>query len=242
MFFTYKDFEKYDDYAKNGVQPFSWLSEFDKWFSDTYDVKIMPTYYEETICRGVVVHGFDVVPFSSDDYGKLYNYVRERKGDFVILSQDMRDELTVVIEKFIAECGKPDVKKNERIWTIISEPYLLGYRNEYLFNHLFHENRSIIEAFFSSLDLVWITRNMSCFECILKTRKQAREFVKSEEYNIIKEKIYSFFKPYDEYDVLKPDDVRIFVDYEAHTREIPMHGRWVGDMNYSDMEKYMRSL
>lgn len=242
MFFTYKDFKRYDDYAKGAVQPLSWLKDFDKWFSETYNVRIMPTYYEKTECRGSIVYGFSVVPFSLEDYRRLYEYAEEKKGRLVILSQDMREEMTQAIEKYTAEYGEPVIKEDERIWTVISEPYLAGYRNKYLFHHIFHENRPQIEAFFASLNPVWVTRNMSCFECILKTRKQARDFVKSEEYSIINEKIYSFLKPYDEYDILKPDDIHIFVDYEAHTKNIPMHGRWVGDMNYEDMEKYMRSL
>lgn len=242
MFFTYKDFKNYDDYVKSGVKPLSWLGDFDKWFSEAYGVKIMPTYYEVAECRGDIVQSFSVVPYSLEDYRTLYEYVRKRKGDFVILSQDMRDELTAVIEKYIAQYGEPVIKENGCIWTIIAEPYLIGYRSEYLLKHLFHENRPKIEAFFSSLSPVSVSRNLSCFECILKTKEEAVSFIKSREYSLIKDKIYDFFKAYDQYDALSPENIFIFVDYEEHIHEIPMHGRWVGDMNYDDMQKYMNKL
>lgn len=138
--------------------------------------------------------------------------------------------------------GAPVINDTQKIVVVIEQAYLVTCRCQYLLwkKSLQHENK--IESLFTYLKPYKLSVGAAPYTCILKTRKQAREFVKSEEYNIIKEKVYSFLKPYDEYDVLKPDDVRIFVDYEAHTWEIPMHGRWVGDMNYSDMEKYMRSL
>lgn len=76
----------------------------------------------------------------------------------------------------------------------------------------------------------------------MKTKIKAGEFLLSEEYKIIKKKIYDLLKSYDKYDLLEEKDVMLFVDYKDHMDKIPMYGRWVQDLTEREMIEYEKGL
>lgn len=138
--------------------------------------------------------------------------------------------------------GTPAINDTQRIVVVIEQAYLVTYRNQILLwkKSLQHENE--IESLFTYLKPYRLSVGAAPYICILKTRKQAREFYNSSRYSEIAMEIFNLLKPYDEFYILKINDIHIFADYMEHYEKTPMHSMWVNDMNYSDMEKYMRSL
>lgn len=49
-------------------------------------------------------------------------------------------------------------------------------------------------------------------------------------------------KPYDDYNVLKKDDIKIFVDYKENKELVPMYSRWVQEMRNEQFEEYEKSI
>ena len=49
-------------------------------------------------------------------------------------------------------------------------------------------------------------------------------------------------KPYDDYNVLKKDDIKIFIDYKENKESVPMYSRWVQEMRNEQFEEYEKSI
>lgn len=231
MIFTYNDFRNYCNYAESRTLPLLWLSGFDKTISETYGIRLMPTYYDVIESGGTTLYRFFIIPYSDDDY-----------RNFKPKTGNVTDELKVLVMGQIEKYCCPAIEKNGRVLVFFDRPYLFYYRHYHLLSHIACEKIEEIKKFFSRLNPVEVSRDMNCFTCILKTKKQAAEFVISNEYNKIQGQIYTLLKPYDEYDVLKKEHIFIFADYEEHKKTSNMYHRWICDMTYSDMRKYMNSL
>lgn len=63
--------------------------------------------------------------------------------------------------------------------------------------------------------------------------------------NLIKQEFQFWLlktKPYDEYDVLRKEDISIVVDYEERKKSIPMYSRCISDMNKEEFEDYENQI
>ena len=116
------------------------------------------------------------------------------------------------------------------------------YLFTYLLSHKPFELQEQIKAYFSNLPVYNIRSWYIPAICVLKTKKDAKEFLLSDDYKRLKKQIYELLKSYDEYDVLEEDHIRIFVDYMEHMKSIPMYGRWVDDLSNDESDKHFKML
>ena len=78
--------------------------------------------------------------------------------------------------------------------------------------------------------------------CVLETKEEAKKLLLDNNYTWIRQQIFDLLKPYDDYNVLEVDDIRIFVDYKENKEKTPMYVRWVQEMRNEDLEAYERTL
>ncbi len=234
---SYYDFKEYQDYLKE-PPPVSWLPEFDKYVSEKYGVKLMPTYYKENPVREHCFHAFKIVPFSDEDFHKLDDFF---KGRHVHDHSVFENGIGEIIGEFMNRYNSPKTRENSVIFPCLEHSYLWHYRFNYLYNELW-EMRDELKKHFDYLKPYKSVSFGRVCVCILETRKQAAEFYRSPEYEIIRKKLYEAVKEKDEYDVFLPEYIHIFVDYSKHYHSIPMYERWVWDMFYEEMKNYMDSL
>lgn len=97
-----------------------------------------------------------------------------------------------------------------------------------------------IKTFFKGVDFFSLLYH--CEVCVMKTKVKAGEFLLSEEYKIIKKKIYDLLKSYDKYDLLEEKDVTFFVDYKESMERGPMYARWVDDLTEEEIIEYENGL
>lgn len=76
----------------------------------------------------------------------------------------------------------------------------------------------------------------------METKEKARDFLLSKYCKIIKKRCFELLKPYDDYNVLKKDDIKIFIDYKENKESVPMYSRWVQEMRNEQFEEYEKSI
>ncbi len=231
---SYYDFKKYQDYLKE-APPVSWLPEFDKYVSEKYGVKLMPTFYDEEDSGNHYVYGFSLTPYSDEDFNRLCDIF---KGKNNLDNSVFENGIGEIISEFMNRYNSPEIKENGIIYPFLCQSYLLRYRCNYLLRDIKIKMWDELKKNFDYLKPYRLDADI----CILKTRKQAAEFYRSAGYKEICRKYYEAIKPFDEYDVLRPEHIHIFVDYKKNYENTPMHGRWVHDMGCEEFYRYMDSL
>ncbi len=235
---TYKDFREYQDYMKK-QPPLQWLTEFDRYLSEKYGVRLMPTLYDETQSGKCYLHRFFIVPYSDEDYKRLMKFMEgENSWDCVeIYRREFRKDLDI----FISRYDTPRLKENGVVLPVLEHSYLWHYKYNYLLGHKMWEMRDRLSEYFDYLKPVDLTIDGRVC-CVLETRKQAAEFYRSPQYRELSEKLCREIKAYDEYDVLTPENIHILTDYREHYESTPMYYRWRMDMTLSESIGYMDSL
>lgn len=76
----------------------------------------------------------------------------------------------------------------------------------------------------------------------METKEKASDFLLSDYFEIIKKRCFDLLKPYDDYNVLKRDDIKIFVDHKENKENVPMYSRWVQEMRNEQFEEYEKSI
>lgn len=236
LFYTYKDFEKYEHYRK-GPPALPWLPEFEKWLSEYYGVEVLPCAYEKRISPNSqhAIYNIRPVLLRRDDAEKVYTKT------FKSLScENTEYELKVMSEKAFSYAQKynlPKVADNKLFRVLHCEIYLESYRDLYL---LKHQASKVLEQ----EDLL-LKYNISCFMpgipmiCIFKTISQAKDFIVGGGVSAVRKYIFDNLKVHDQFDFLKENDIQVFVDYQENRVHIPMYSRWVCDMTNEEMEKYI---
>lgn len=235
---TYSDFREYMDYLKN-EPPFEWLHAFDEYVSEKYGVRLMPTFYDETLSGRSYLHRFFIVPYSDEDYKRLRKFMEDEDPRNYV--EVYRREFRKILDVFVSRYGSPVLKENGFVLPVLENSYLWHYKFNYLLNHKMWEMREKLEKYLDFLKPV-STGIGELSYCILETREQAARFYRSPEYEKVRKTFYDEIKIYDEYDVLKPEDIHILADYREHYENTPMYYRWHMDLSFSECVEYMDSL
>lgn len=227
-------FDKYQDYLKK-EPPLAWLPEFDEYVSEKYGVRLMPTFYGEEDSGKHYFYGFSLTPYSDEDFNRLCDIF---KGKNTLDDSVFENEMNKIIVDFINRYKSPEIKENGIICPFLCQSYLLHYRCNYLLRDIKMKMWDELKKNYDFLKPYHLEPDI----CILKTRKQAAEFYRSQKYKEICRKYYEAIKPFDEYDALKIEHVHIFVDYKKHYENTYLHTLWVHDMCSEDYFGYMDSL
>lgn len=243
MLELYSELVKYDEYRK-GEPFFSWLPEFDRWVCEYFGVEFMPSYAEiRKIGRNnTIMYDISLMLFDKDDtkkfwsgptwYGRIPWYEKDK----------VLEKVQEKAREFAFKYNEPILKENEEIRVVDIAIYKNMYLFTYLLSHKPFELQEQIKAYFSNLPVYSIRSWYIPAICVLKTKKDAKEFLLSDDYKRLKKQIYELLKSYDEYDVLEEDHIRIFVDYMEHMKSIPMYGRWVDDLSNEESDKHFKML
>ena len=233
MFFTYSEFEQYRNSMGND-SALKWLPEFESWLSQYYDVEFMPSSYEHVTTRGMQLHNIRLIVMNKRDKTKVLPNLPNSW-------QYLREFLTEKANEYALSYGEPIMYDEDclRVVDLISfeDAYLLLY----LCSQLPFELKEEIKSLFGPYNPTYICHDMPII-CVLKTKKEARNFLLSEDIKRIKKQIYDLLKTYDEYDVLKEKDISIVVDYEKHKNSISMYSRYIHDMSKEDLENYENQI
>lgn len=237
--YTNRELKEYDEYCK-GEPVFPWLSELEAYLTSYYGVDFMPTLYEKVYLKNpnCISHIITPMVLSQEEEDKIYTHT------FSELSEHAYEHELNVIRKKVYELsnkyGIPVLESKDNIRVLRIYPYLYLYRS-YHFPQIAFEHKHEMQPFFEHLNPISVHIGLVS-SCVLNSKKEARKFLLSNDYKEIRKRIFNILKAYDEYNVLRESDVRIFVDYKENFERTPMHGRWVGDLNQSEWEKYEKSI
>ncbi len=229
-----EELKKYSIYEKKEIdlfyncqfEPmfFPWLENVKKWIEKTYNTKVVTISYEFTQKK---VHEFC-----------LYLYFNKDLSYIPLEGPNSLNLHAKTIEEKILEYLVP--KTDEKVKCTLGIHTFELRAKLYLLNDKMADLKEKIRLFFSDLDLLYI--NKKCNVCVFNSINEAKNFLLSEEYSIIKKKIYDLIKQFDDYNVLALDDIRIFVDYKENYEKTPMWGRWVSDLSKEEWDKYEKSI
>ncbi len=224
----YKNEEECDQFYNSQFEPmeFPWLEEVREWVNKTYNTRLLTI----ALCRGGRKEWKKRFLFFFYDQNDKIPHIRLEGGGY---EEDMS-----AIDRKIAEVSGLEEGSFDscimRYSDFVSQwkQYLTVVKKE-------HDLSDQIKAFFVNVNMFEL---LHCDICIMKTKTDAGQFLLSEEYRIIKKKIYDLLKSYDKYDLLEEKDVRLFVDYREHMEKGSMYGRWVNDLMEDEMIEYENSL
>ena len=216
-----------DEFYKCQLEPmeFPWLSDVKKWIEDTYDVTVMTISYE--------------LRYGNIDVFTIYLKKQSELNNLPLVGESIWDFHCEEIENRIKMYYTP-ATNNLLICELGFYTFELRAKN-YLRNNKCIELKEEIKSLFGPYNPTYICHDMPII-CVLKTKKEARNFLLSEDIKRIKKQIYDLLKTYDEYDVLKEKDISIVVDYEKHKNSISMYSRYIHDMSKEDLENYENQI
>lgn len=115
---------------------------------------------------------------------------------------------------------------------------------EYLTCTKSYEYKEIIASYFDYLSPVCMMCYNSVYICTLGTKEEAKRFLMSQEYGKIRNQIYDLLKPFDDYDVLRLEDIRMLVDYEEHKLTYPdnFYIQCLGEWNDDQINEHHESI
>lgn len=205
---------------------FPWLSDVKAWIEKRYDVKVMTIQYD--------IINNDIFEFT------LYLYSSsEWKNIPLTDGQAFWCGHCVEIEKNISKY----LKCNNKIRCRLTYTNFESSAKKYLLSLLYRLDmlESEVKSLFIRFKPIYFSL-VNPIICVLETKEKARDFLLSEYYKFIKKKCFDLLKPYDDYNVLKKDDIKIFVDYKENKELVPMYSRWVQEMPADQFELYEKSI
>lgn len=239
--YTYKDLQEYDEYRRKGEQALPWLPEFEAWLKEYYEVDFLPCRFVKIYQKSYDRVLYNIYPVVMSENETIKVYTKTIKEP---LCKGAEYELNNMLKKCMQLTLKynvPEFKPNDLMRVFHCKKYLTLYRHFYLFDHLPYQLISEISSFFERYNPTYISPEIPTI-CVLNTKEEARKFLLSEDIQHVKKQIYNLLKPYDEYDVLKKEDIDIFVDYEEHMESISMYSRCIRDSNKEDLEFYKNQI
>lgn len=203
---------------------FPWLDDVKAWIEKTYDVKVMTILYE-ILDDGT--HEFKIYFYSSEDSNKI-----PLVGGQVFWAGHCVEIENIISNYF--ECnGKIKCRLTYTNFKSSARKYLLSLSFRVL-NEQITELFAYLNPIYTSVGQVMI--------CVLETKEEAKSFLLDDNYKRIRQQIFDLIKPYDEYNILEKDDIKVFVDHKENKEKISMYGFWVQEMLDEDMEKYEKTL
>lgn len=201
---------------------FSWLEEVREWVNKTYNTRLL------TIAFSVGKWG-----------GKRFFFYFYNKNDKIprIYYADggAREDMSDINHKIAEVSGLEEGSFD----SVISRNFVSQWKRYLIVVKKEHDLSDQIKAFFKNVNVIEL---LHCNICVMATKVKAGEFLLSEEYKIIKKKIYDLLKSYDKYNLLEEKDVTLFVDYKEHMDKISMYGRWVDYLTEDEMIEYENGL
>ena len=221
--------EELDGFYNAQFEPmeFPWLSDVKAWIEKGYDVKIMTILYEFTIDK---IHKFT-----------LYLYSYEQHKNIPLVGDNFWEYHCEEIETIISHYLK--IEDGEKIECKLGNSTFVTCARRYLLSLLYRLD--VLESEVKSLFIRFKPISLSIWNpiiCVLETKEKARDFLLSEYCKIIKKRCFELLKPYDDYNVLKKDDIKIFIDYKENKESVPMYSRWVQEMRNEQFEEYEKSI
>lgn len=225
MMFTTAEFDRYrESWSKPPV--YSWLPEFEEWIAEKYDVTVFPTTLESfPYDSDTVKYIFSIYPYSYRDLYRIFGKKFEKSSETGVLTEK--------IKELIAKYNEPEINPNDIVDVEWGRPYTYYYLRFELFERALKKERRKITSLFSYLDPLYVWINMP-ISLIFKTEAEEKQFLLSDEPDKLRQKVYDILKPYDEHNVLKPEDISFMSDYEERIRDIfrvlPKSGEWVAGL------------
>lgn len=220
--------EELNEFYNSQFEPmeFPWLSDVKAWIEKKYDVKLMTILYERSDDG---INEFMLYFYSPADWNKI-----PLVGGQAFWCGHCA-EIENIIYDYLKCCGKIRCRLRYTSFESSARRYLFSllYRLDKLENE--------VKSLFIKLEPIYITLGGPII-CVLETKEKAREFLLSEYYNFIRQKCFDLLKKYDDYNVLKEEDIRIFVDYKENKEKTPMYGFWIQEMSNEDFKEYEDAL
>ena len=203
---------------------FPWLDDVKKWIEKTYNTKVVTISYEFTCKKN---HEFCLYLYFNKDLNRI---PLEGSNSLNLHAKTIEEK---ILEHLVLET-------DEKVECYLSH-YTFQLRAKlYLLKNKASDLEKEIESYFKHLDLIYL--NARDRICVFNSIEEAKKFLLSEEYNVIKKNIYDLLNQFDDYNVLALDDIRIFVDYKKNYENTPMWGRWVHDLSKEEWDKYEKSI
>lgn len=224
----YMNEEECDQLYNSQFEPmeFPWLSEVREWVNKTYNTRLLTITLNESGRNG----GWKRFLFFFYDMNDKIPRIHYAGGGS---EEDMSD-----INRKIAEVSGLEEGSFDSIISMYGD-FVSQWKRYLTVVKKQHDLTGQIKAFFKKVKVIELIHGELC---IMKTKVKAGEFLLSEEYKIIKKKIYDLLKIFDKYDLLEEKDVMLFVDYKDHKDKITMYGRWVEDLTEGEMIAYEKEL
>lgn len=215
-----------NDFYNSQFEPmkFLWLNEVKTWIEKTYNVKVMTILYDFIDN----MHNFTVYLYSYDQY-KNIPLVGNNFWTY------HSEEIEIFISRYLI------LKDDEKIECKLSTITFTAHAKRYLLCLSYRILDKQITELFAYLNPVYISVGQVMI-CVLETKEEAKKLLLDNNYTWIRQQIFDLLKPYDDYNVLEVDDIRIFVDYKENKEKTPMYVRWVQEMRNEDLEAYERTL
>lgn len=221
--------DELNEYYNYQFEPmeFPWLNDVKEWIEKKYDVKVMTILYEFTIDK---IHRFI-----------LYLYSYDQHKNIPLVGDNFWEYHCEEIETFISNYFK--VEDGEKIECKLGNSTFVTCVRRYLLSLLYRLDilESEVKSLFIRFKPIYLSLGNPII-CVLETKEKARDFLLSNYFEIIKKKCFDLLKPYDDYNVLKKDDIKIFVDYKENKELVPMYSRWVQEMRNEQFEEYEKSI
>ena len=223
---VYMNEEECDQLYNSQFEPmeFPWLEEVREWVNKTYNTRLLTIALSSGSSKG---RWKRFLFFFYDKNDRIPRIYYEGGGS----EEDMSGINHKIAELSGLEEGSFD--------SVISSYFVSQWKRYLTVVKKEHDLSKQIKSFFKKVKMIEL---LHCEICIMKTKTDAGKFLLSEEYKIIKKKIYELLKSYDKYDLLEEKDVMLFVDYKEHMDKITMYGRWVQDLMEEEMIEYENGL
>lgn len=214
-----------DKFYNSQFEPmeFPWLDNIKKMIETNYDVKVMTITLK---IQPSNLHLFRMYVEKFPDATKQ------------VLSKYKKDEILEEIYKYYNSVDKEDIK-----FSIFVQSFE-DRAKEYLTCTKSYEYKEIIASYFDYLFPVCMMCYNSVYICTLGTKEEAKRFLMSQEYGKIRNQIYDLLKPFDDYDVLRLEDIRMLVDYEEHKLTYPdnFYIQCLGEWNDEQINEHHESI
>jgi len=206
---------------------FPWLSDVKAWIEKRYDVKVMTILYEFTIDK---IHRFI-----------LYLYSYDQHKNIPLVGDNFWEYHCEEAETFISNYLK--VEAGEKIECKLGNSTFVACARRYLSSLLYRSDmlESEVKSLFIRFKPIFLSLGNPII-CVLETKEKARDLLLSEHIEFIKKRCFDLLKPYDDYNILKDNDIKIFVDYKENKESVPMYSRWVQEMSNEQFEEYEKSI
>lgn len=220
--------EELSEFYNSQFEPmeFQWMSDVKAWIEKKYDVKLMTILYE-ILDNGT--NKFTLYCYSSTDWNKI-----PLAGGQAFWCGHCVEIESIISDYF--ECSG-------EIRCQLTYTNFENSARKYLFSLLYRLDKveNEVKSLFIKLEPTYIRLGEPII-CVLETAEEAKKFLLDNNYKRIRQQIFDLLKPYDDYNVLEVDDIRIFVDYKENKEKTPMYVRWVQEMRNEDLEAYERTL